>query len=142
MSVIALTPAAVERKKPTAKALASELVRGRGPFNYTRFIAVENVDLKRDRSKRRWVIGQGISERVRGMWFAMPPEVWSHKDAAAAVPAECGVIVVDINADTYSGACRIERPCKRQPARKLDAREQLQLARLGVMRYWSRSRAA
>lgn len=172
MSIVPATSAAKAVIKPTAKLIAAELVRGRGPFPYSRFIAVENVswgfvtweadllacsssgylyeveikvsiaDLKRDRSKRRWVVGSGINERVRGMWFAMPPEIWAHKDAAAAVPADCGVIVVDLNAETYSGACRIERPCKRQPARKLNDRECLQLARLGVMRYWSRGASA
>lgn len=152
----------------TSSEIARELVRGRGPFSYQRFIAVENVswgfvtweadllvcsasgylyeveikisisDLKRDRSKRRWVIGRGINERVRGMWFAMPPQVWAHKDAPASVPDGCGVIVVDPGGEHLWDRCRVERPCKRQPARKLSDTEQLQLARLGVMRYWCR----
>jgi hypothetical protein len=169
---------AKEWRKPTARAIASELVRGRGPFNYRRFVAVENVswglsaweadllvcsasgylyeveikisiaDLKRDRNKRRWRYGDPNQDRsyglprIRGMWFAMTPEVWAHKDAISAVPEKCGVIVVDINAEQLWERCHVARACKRLPADKLTTAQQFQLARLVVMRYWSRKEAA
>lgn len=126
---------------------ADLLVMSGGGFLYEVEIKISIADLKRDARKRKWAMtGQGYpaAQQLRGMWFAMPEKVWSHKDAAAAVPDRAGVIVVKgapgARRDTWP---EIIRPCKHnREARPLPMPERFQLARLGTMRYWARKEAA
>jgi hypothetical protein len=169
----------------SAKDIARQL--SRSPFNFRRFILVPNVswgllpweadllalsssdylyeieikisiaDLKRDQKKRKWGRFFDSHNMIRAMWYAMPRKVWEHKDAAEALPAEAGVIVVEQEEYTHrsygdwsSGkstfseikktrtVSRVIREAKRNnTARKLTRGEAYQLARLGAMRQWT-----
>jgi hypothetical protein len=104
-------------------------------------IKVSIADLKRDLAKRKFVKGAWDSahEIIKARWYAMPEAVWGHHAAADAVPADAGVIVVRVPIHAWDcGVSVIREPIENPSARKLTSDEQYQLARLGVMRHWSK----
>lgn len=122
---------------------ADLLVCSGSGYLYEIEIKISISDLKRDKQKRRWRYGQVNEEgnyypKRKGMWFAMPPDVWKHPAAAAAVPDQCGVIVVGRYGASGRHRCVVVRPCVNQRVPKMTDAQRLKLAMLGTMRYWSR----
>lgn len=121
---------------------ADMLVLSASGFLYEVEIKISIADLKRDRSKRKWSPAfqeYRATTNIRGMWFAMPESVWQHKDAEAAVPDIAGVIVINPD-ERPSRMASVVRRCKpNKSARALTDRERFKLARLGMMRYWTRN---
>jgi len=118
---------------------ADLLVLNSSGYLYEVEIKVSIADLKRDRAKGKWRrVSRAPTDLLRAMWFAMPAEVWAHKDAAEVVPEHAGVIVVDPFAPLKFERSRVVREAKpNRSAQKVSAADKFQLARLGVMRFWS-----
>jgi hypothetical protein len=147
----------------TATNIAVALTRPDGPFPYRRYVVVPNVsfgmglnheadllamsaagvcteveikisvaDLRRDSLKRKWHRWSGPCI-IRRIYFTAPEAM----EAALIehAPKFAGIYVV-----TESGGWRlVRRAIDNRLARKLDDRERFQLARLGAMRYWTRT---
>ena len=95
------------------------------------------ADLRRDLQKWRHrrspnTIG---CEKIRGMYYAMPAYVWEKVEAEPPIPQYAGVL-----AFTDDRVRVVRKPKLNSGARKLTDGERYKLARLGVMRYWSRDR--
>lgn len=105
-------------------------------------IKVTIADLKRDPLKRKWewpYRDDRRAHKIKGMWYAMPEKVYAHEAAAACIPDHCGVIVLDPDSKRVGKGATIAKPMAQNPdVSKISDRQRLQLARLGVMRYWSR----
>lgn len=92
------------------------------------------ADLKRDLLKwRHRMSATQVCEKLRGMYYAMPGDVWEKVKDAPPIPDYAGAIA-------FAGdKAKVVRKAKlNRHARKLTTGERFQLARLGTMRYWSR----
>lgn len=88
-------------------------------------IKISASDLRADMKKGH----QHDSPIIRYLYFAMPAKLSKY---AELVPQRAGIIIVE------NGSCLVTRNCQvNSLARKLDVEEQLQVARLGVMRIWN-----
>jgi len=89
-------------------------------------IKVSAGDLKKDASK-----GHGHrSNKIRYLYFAIPKKLlkhWKH------IPVRAGIYIVD----EKGGVHKLRAAEKNKDARSLTADEIANIARLGVMRYWS-----
>jgi len=96
-------------------------------------IKVSKSDLLRDSDKSH----RHNSNKVKALWFAVPESLGEF--ALTNTALDVGVFVVCEN--SYRGKtrrCKILRPAKlRVNSRKFTEGERHQLARLGLMRYWS-----
>lgn len=78
--------------------------------------------------------------RIVELYYAFPIELLPKVEAL--VPQDCGIIVVkkmeNVGDDYYWCFAKIHKYAKRKKgARKLTTKEQLKIARLGVMRIWN-----
>lgn len=116
-------------------------------------IKVSVADLRRDLEKpkhrlRKAVFtstGRSPHTWIRRFWYAMPDTVWNKVVAEPPIPADAGVVLLYIERGEkeFGGEdkmrSRIVRPAKTNAAAiGLTAGERYDLARLGVLRYWSR----
>jgi len=97
-------------------------------------IKVSKSDLKRDRLKRH----RHDSQRIKYLWFAGPVEM--REPFLELVPSRAGIILYDPKATNLKDELEIARKAKKNAlARDLTDVEQFKLARLGTMRYWTRT---
>jgi hypothetical protein len=99
-------------------------------------IKISRGDLLRDKAKDHG----HQSDIIKAFWFAVPEVLADY--ALARIPEEAGVLAVRDCADaqvSYSHPrVRIVRPAViRQHSRAFTSAERYQLARLGLMRYWT-----
>lgn len=93
-------------------------------------IKVTRSDLRRDLEKGH----AHDNPRMRFLWFAMPESV-EYQDL---VPERAGVILVrERNPGAYLTAYKVRRPQVNPTAVKWTDAERYDLARLGLIRYWS-----
>jgi hypothetical protein len=113
-------------------------------------IKVSHQDLKADLEKpkhRRWKERGDpgdVWRKLRGFYYAMPRKIYDlATKAQTAIPAYAGIIVVTPSeTDDARLWCEVVRTCTiNKTASKLTTFDQYQLARLGVMRYWTRREA-
>lgn len=89
-------------------------------------IKISAADLKKDASKKHG----HRSNKIKFLYFAIPKKMlryWKH------IPARAGVYVVD----QKGGVHRLRQAVKNETAHVLSEKEIANIARLGVMRYWS-----
>lgn len=89
-------------------------------------IKISAADLKKDALKRHG----HVSDKIKNLYFAIPKKLlkyWRH------IPARAGVFVIDQKGRVHC----LRQPVKNATARKLTEKEIANIARLGVMRYWS-----
>lgn len=98
-------------------------------------IKISRSDLKKDLKKEH--CHSDYFNRIKELWFAIPEYL---QDSQDLVPEQAGIIVVYLS--EWGGFyCRtIRDPEVNTSAHKLDATEQLALARLGTMRIWNLKR--
>lgn len=97
-------------------------------------IKISRADLLRDREKPHG----HHSEIVKAFWFAVPSDLAEF--ALANIPDDAGLLHVEgkERRGRIVHHCAIARPAKlRQGSRKFSDAERYQLARLGLMRYWT-----
>lgn len=95
-------------------------------YAYEIEIKVSKSDLRKDRQK--W--HNHISERLRGLWFAIPEKL---KESIDLIPETAGIFIVSKN----GFVTEIRKPTINRVARKLNEDERFQLARLGAICIWS-----
>lgn len=101
-------------------------------------IKISIADLKRDRSKAKWRQWDDYHSMIKARWFAMPADVWEHKEACSCIPAGAGVIVCQKPKPWNFGASVVVEATQSATTKPLTQDEQFKLARLGTMRHWSR----
>lgn len=101
-------------------------------------------DLRADmkKIKHRFVWGNHLHPLVSKMYYAMPLVVYEKVRGAPPIPDHAGIIT--INPEEFyrwNQAVIVREPKKNPVARKLNDQERFKLARLGTLRYWTRSAA-
>jgi hypothetical protein len=110
-------------------------------------IKVSHQDLKADLEKpkhRRWQEQDHAWRKLRGFWYAMPAKIYElAAKAQTAIPDYAGIITVAPRSEGDTQLrCTVVRNCAlNRGAIKLGDGDKYQLARLGVMRYWTRREA-
>jgi hypothetical protein len=109
------------------------------PAGYSNEIEIKVTvpDLKRDREKSKWrtYLHQRL---IKHVWFAGPEEMEAELEEFA--PEFAGVFVVRDIGDKF--LCKKVRHAQRLDGRKHADSSRLKLARLRVMRWWSREISA
>lgn len=104
-------------------------------------IKVSSGDLRRDVKKAKHELRLLPEYRhwFKYFWYAMPAQVLATVEATPpklTLPADAGIITI------ADGQAKVVKPAQANPhARKLSQKQQLQLGRLGTMRYWTRAAA-
>lgn len=116
-------------------------------YMYEVEIKVSHSDLKADfdKPKHRRGMDDHAWRKLRGFYYAMPAALYALAiEKHTPIPEYAGIITVAPR-DSHPRprlSCRVERhPTLNRHAAKLGAHDMYQLARLGVMRYWTRREA-
>lgn len=97
-------------------------------------VKISVSDLKADQKKAKHKKWESPRNPVSELYYAMPNDVWEKVKDAPPIPDHAGVIVVGIS----GGHNYIRHASRHEYSRTLFLEERVQLARLGVIRYWSR----
>lgn len=95
-------------------------------------IKISRADLKKDLKK--W--HKHNDKRVKQLYFAIPG--YMEKDIDL-IPSRAGIIIIRKNKFPYVDILR--KPMTNVLAKKLDFKQQLSIARLGVLRFWNLKRS-
>ncbi len=111
------------------------------PSGYAREyeIKVSVADLKKDKTKDKHLLWHNDGNLVSELWYVIPEDVHCKVNYREHIPHYAGLIVVS---KAYRGLfkCDIVRKADRKPnAVKLTDKQQLKIARLGCLRFWSYS---
>jgi len=93
-------------------------------------------DFKNDFKKRKWKIYPNLSPTIREFYYVFPEELWRKRksDIEALLQPFAGVMFVSKKRNQASIAVKA-KPNKL--ARKMNDKQKLMIARLGVLRMWS-----
>ena len=109
--------------------------------NYLKEIEIKTslADLRADNKKTKHANWERPTNFVCELYYAMPSEIFEKVKNKPPVPDHAGILV--IYKFPHRTMIKFERQAKRrQNVKPLTTEQVLQIARLGTMRYWSRSK--